>query len=169
MRAEVLKVPYTATWSDLQQLPYLNGCIAEGNRLSFGVTARASRIAPMETLQYEQYKIPPGTPVSQTTLSTHTNEEIFPDPWSFRPERWFGAEGTERRKYAMTFNKGGRSCIGINLAYAELFLMVAAVVRYDMQLFETDESDAKFQHDFHVAFPKLGSKGIQALVKGKIM
>ncbi|KAI9640465.1 hypothetical protein NHQ30_011211 [Ciborinia camelliae] len=168
LRAELATVPESASWSQLEQLPYLSGCIAEGNRLSFGVTARVCRIAPDETLQYKQYAIPPGTPMSQTTLVVHTDETIFPDPWAFQPERWIGPEGVERKKYQMAFNKGARNCIGINLAHAEMFLALAAVARFDMQLFETDLGDVQFTHDFHVAYPaRLDSKGVQAHVLGK--
>ncbi|KAH6681450.1 cytochrome P450 [Halenospora varia] len=169
VRAELQTIPYPAPWSELQKLPYLNGCIAEGNRLSFGVTARMRRVAPDETLEYKQYRIPPGTPISQSTLSVHTDEAIFPDPWSFRPERWVGKEGIELRKYQMAFNKGSRSCVGINLAHAEMFLAIAAVARYDMKLYQTDETDVKFQHDFQVAFPKRDSKGVRAVMNGEFM
>lgn len=167
LRAELRTVPETASWTELEQLPYLSAVIAEGNRLSFGVTARVCRIAPDEALQYKQHTIPPGTPVSMTTLCVHTDETIFPDPWAFNPDRWLGPLGTERRKYQMAFNKGGRSCVGINLAHAEMFLVVAAVARYEMDLFETDISDVEFRHDYHVAYPKLDSKGVRAVVRGK--
>ena len=167
LRSELRTVPETASWPELEQLPYLSAVIAEGNRLSFGVTARVCRIAPDEALQYKSHVIPAGTPVSMTTLCAHTDERIFPRPWIFDPDRWLGQEGTERRKYQMAFNKGGRSCIGINLAHAELFLAIAAVARYDMELFDTDLSDVEFKHDYHVAYPKLNSKGVRAMVHGK--
>ena len=167
LRADLSTVPETASWTQLEQLPYLSGVIAEGNRLSFGVTARVCRIAPDETLNYKGHLLPPGTPVSTTTLAVHTDENIFPDPWAFKPERWMGQEGAERRKYQMAFNKGDRNCIGINLAHAEMFLAIAAMARYDMELFETDLADVQFKHDFHVAYPKLESKGVRAIVRGK--
>ena len=167
VRAELQTVPSSASWTELEQLPYLSAVIAEANRLSFGVTARVCRIAPDEDLRYKEYIIPAGTPVSMTTLSVHTDETIFPDPWSFKPERWLGQKGAERRKYQMAFSKGGRNCVGINLAHAETFLALAAVASYDMDLFQTDISDVEFRHDYHVAYPKLGSKGVRALVRGK--
>lgn len=168
LRTEIRAIHENASWRELEQLPYLSACIAEGNRLSFGVTARACRIAPDETLKYKDHNIPPGTPLSMTSLCVHTDEHIFPDPWSFNPDRWLGPEGVARRKYQMAFNKGGRNCIGINLAHAELFLVIAAVARYELELFETDESDVEFQHDYQIAYPKLNTKGVRALVKRKV-
>lgn len=47
-------------------------------------------------------------------------------------------------------------------------MVIAAVARYDLELFETDLSDVEFQHDYHVAYPELDSKGIKAVVKRKI-
>ena len=66
----------------------------------------------------------------------------------------------------MAFSKGARICIGTNLAHAEMFLALAAVVRYDMELFETDLADVKFRHDYYVAYPRLGSEGVRARIKG---
>lgn len=167
LRDEIRTVQGAASWTELEQLPYFNAVIAEANRLSFGVTARLCRVAPDETLIYKGYTIPPGTPVSMTTLCAHTDENIFPDPWTFNPDRWLGPDGAKKRKYQMAFNKGSRICIGINLAHAELFLAIAAMARYDMKLFQTDIADIQFQHDYHVAYPKLDSKGIRAMVYGK--
>ena len=167
VRAELQTVPLNALWVELEKLPYLTGTILESLRINMGVTGRLARIAPDEPLHYKGYTIPPGTPVSSTTLCIHTDESAFPDPWTFRPERWLGKEGMERRKYLMSFNKGARQCIGINLAYAEMYLAIAAAVHFDMQLFETDESDVRFKHDFHAALPKLGSKGVRAMVLTK--
>ena len=167
LRAEIRTLPATASWVELEQLPFFNAVIAEANRLSFGVTARLCRIAPDESLTYNGYVIPAGTPVSMTTLCAHTDERIFPDPWTFNPDRWLGPDGARNRKYQMAFNKGSRLCIGINLAHAELFLAIAAMVHYDMKLFQTDICDVEFQHDYHIGFPKLDSKGVIAMVHGK--
>ena len=103
-----------------------------------------------------------------TSLCVHTDENVFPDPWTFNPDRWLGPEGVERRRYQVAFSKGGRKCIGINLAHAELYLIMAVVARYDMELFETDISDVEFRHDCQVAHPKLDSKGVRAMVRGRI-
>ena len=129
-----------------------------------GVPGRLTRIEPDESLHYKGYTIPLGTPASSTTLCTRSDESAFPDLWTSKPERLLGKEGMEPRKYLMSFNKGAWQCIGINLADAEMYLALAAAVNFDMQLFETDESDVRFKHDFHAAFTKLDSKGLRAMV-----
>ena len=174
LRDELSKVPESASWADLEQLPYLSAVLEEGNRLSFGVTARTARIAH-DPLTYSpspyvttpsssgnSYIIPPGTPISITTLSAHTAETVFPDPFVFDPERWLGNAGRERRKFQMAFGKGSRKCLGLELARAELYLVTAALVKsFHMKLWDTVESDVTFLHDYQVAMPVLDSKGVR--------
>ena len=40
------------------------------------------------------------------------NEEIFPEPFKFIPERWLGDKGKELQRYQVTFGKGRRGCLG---------------------------------------------------------
>jgi len=178
LRAELATGSTPMSWTKLEQLPYLSAVIEEGNRLAFGVTARTARIAH-EPLKYTPSSyvttpsksktflvIPAGTPISTTTLSAHTAETVFPNPFVFDPERWLGDAGRERRKFQMSFGKGSRRCLGIELARAELYLVTAALVSsFDMRLWETDESDVGFVHDYQVAFPKMDSKGVRVIAK----
>jgi cytochrome P450 len=167
LREELEQAGHPTSLKVLENLTYLSAIIHEANRLSFGLTGRNTRVAPDEVLRYKQYVLPPGTPVSMTTLCVHTDEEIFPDPWTFNPDRFLGREGMERRKYMISMGRGPYKCIGINLANAEMCMVLAAVARYDMELFETDEDDVRFQYDYHVSSPKLDSEGVRAVVIAK--
>ncbi|KAF4306103.1 hypothetical protein GTA08_BOTSDO14155 [Botryosphaeria dothidea] len=55
------------------------------------------------------------------------DESIWgPNAESFIPERWLGGDKMkELDKHLLTFSKGARACIGINLAHAEVFYMLA--------------------------------------------
>lgn len=102
LRRELAKAPRQPTTDELSlktlmSLPYVISIIEEANRLSFGVTKRLVRYSPTETLTFTakygphkdtKYILPPGTRMSTVTFCTHTNEELFPDPWTFDPERW---------------------------------------------------------------------------------
>jgi hypothetical protein len=47
-----------------------------------------------------------------------------------------------------------------------LYLVFAFMFRFfDFALYDTDETDVKFVHDFFLPFPKLDSKGIRVFVK----
>jgi cytochrome P450 len=176
LRVELSTVSQPVSWTQLEQLPYLTAVIEEAHRLSFGVTARTARIAH-ETITYvptsyaisapnpgKSYKIPPGTPMSITTLSAHTSPSVFPSPFVFNPDRWLGDAGRKLQKFQMAFNKGSRKCLGIELARAELYLVTAALVQgFDMKLWETDASDVAFVHDYHVSIPKLDFKGVEVV------
>ncbi|KFX99303.1 hypothetical protein V490_01849 [Pseudogymnoascus sp. VKM F-3557] len=177
----VLKGPSSpVTLATIEQLPYLTGCVQECIRLSYGVCTRLQRIAPDETLTFNDGKkdwyIPPGTPVGMTSVLMHHDESVFPDSRTFLPERWIG--NPQLSKYLISFSKGTRQCIGINLAYAELYIALARIfraygsegVRFEddvgrLELFETTMSDLELTKDVFIPVAGNGSKGIRVLVK----
>jgi hypothetical protein len=141
---------------------------------NFRVSLPYPRVSPDQTMQYADpsnhttYAIPPGTPVSTSTLLAHTHETVFPRPWTFDPDGWLGAAGQQRRKYMLAFSKGPRQCIGMHLADAELLVAIKAAVGWDMQLYETIEDEVQFLHDYHVATPRLDLRGVRARVVRKV-
>jgi cytochrome P450 len=170
LREELRPLGPAPRMQELNELPYLNAVFLEGTRLMFGLARRIFRIAPEDAIVYKDYVIPPGTNVATSTLCVHSDEEVFPEPFVFKPERWLGADAKElRNKYHMTFgSKSPRSCLGIHLAEAEMKFAIAAVVRFDMELFQTGLGDVEYRHDYQMAHGELGSKGVRAMVKGKL-
>ncbi|KAI0516853.1 cytochrome P450 family protein [Xylaria bambusicola] len=168
LREELTSHP-SETLAELDKLPYLNAVIQEAHRLSFGLTGRNARVCPDESLHYideatgRRYTFPPGTSLSISTLLVHANEDIFPEPFTFDPERWLGA-GAGLRKYQMAFSKGPRACIGMHLANAEMAVAMAAMARWNMRLLDTGYEDVAFLHDYHIATPKLDSKGVRVSI-----
>ena len=86
----------TAPPIKLESLPYLTGCIHEGLRFGFGVSNRSARAAPDRVLQFNDWQIPPGTPVSMTSVLMHLDERVWPEPEKFDPERWIKPEDFRR-------------------------------------------------------------------------
>lgn len=111
LREELRGVEQPYDWRRLERLPYLNGVIHEATRLAHGLTTRDPRLAPDTELYYGEWTIPRNTPVSMTTYHILMNEEVFPDPKLFVPERWVGRPDLER--YFVPFGKGSRQCLGI--------------------------------------------------------
>ena len=56
----------------------------------------------------------------------------------------------------------------MNLANAEMVMLLSAMAKYDVELFETDERDVTFLHDYHVGHPRLDSKGVRAVPKAAV-
>ena len=44
-----------------------------------------------------EYAVEAGAPISMSILLIHHREDIYPDPFSFRPERWEGVESNTCR------------------------------------------------------------------------
>ncbi|KAI9372838.1 cytochrome P450 [Aspergillus egyptiacus] len=147
---EVMPNPYDCPpWRELEKLPYLNGVIHEALR-HFGLAMRQQRISPRDVMKYKDVAIPPGTPVSMLARFVNMDPTIFPDPHRFYPERWIEAaeQNSGLSRFLVTFGKGSRACVGMNLAYAELFTTLAAVVRrFDMELYETTTENIRYTRD----------------------
>ncbi|KAH7635578.1 benzoate 4-monooxygenase cytochrome p450 [Sordaria sp. MPI-SDFR-AT-0083] len=173
------------SWNTLEKLPYLGGVIYEGLRLSYGVASRSSRIPVGEDLVYRgkwapkgsntmtefQYVLPRGYAIGMSPLSIHHDEKIFPDSHSFVPERWVDDNNQHRKELdraLLSFSKGSRGCIGINLAYCELYVLLSLlIIRVfpHMKLYETSEVDVMHDHDFFNPFPVWSSKGVRAIIE----
>lgn len=156
-------------WQDLEQLPYLTAVIKEGLRICPGVTARLPRVQPDNAIKYKDWTIPPGTAVSMSAWEVHQDATIFPSPKTFNPDRWLqsGTERVEMERYLVSFSKGTRQCLGIELAKAEMYLTLAALFgAHDVkiELFETTARDVQVVGDiFNPDFPK-ESKGVRVVV-----
>ncbi|KEF50944.1 uncharacterized protein A1O9_13006 [Exophiala aquamarina CBS 119918] len=173
----------------LEQLPYLTAVIKEGLRLSSGISTRLQRIATEETLVYtakvpdangkteteKRYVLGPGIPLSMTGLLIHHSATYFENPMEFRPQRWI--DNLSLEKYLVPFSRGTRACVGINLAYAELYLTVAAVfsiygsraVRFPtdkgwLELFNTTYEDLEIIGDGVTPLYRPNSKGIRITI-----
>ena len=83
----------------------------------------------------EEY-IPEGYDVGVSLYAVHHNEALFPDSYTFKPERWIpgecgSPEALERARHAFNpFSLGARACAGRNMAYMELSDTLARTVWY---------------------------------------
>lgn len=98
----------------LDQLPLLDAIICEGLRCFPPIPMTLPRYVPAEGRSIDGYFLPGGTRVGCQAYSIHRiNDNVFPEPDLFNPDRWLGAEGdAERRRMLFAFANGGRGCIG---------------------------------------------------------
>ncbi|KAK7037589.1 hypothetical protein VNI00_011081 [Paramarasmius palmivorus] len=113
----------------LEKLPYLTAVIKESLRLSYGVVTPMPRVVPESGAIIAGHAVPAGTIVSIANSFVHMNPDIFPDPARFYPERWLEDKDHTLDRFLVSFGKGPRSCLGINLAWCELYLILGNVFR----------------------------------------
>ncbi|KAK7047476.1 hypothetical protein VNI00_006707 [Paramarasmius palmivorus] len=113
----------------LEKLPYLTAVIKESLRLSHGTVTPMSRVVSESGAVISGHPVPPGTIVSIASPFIDMNPDIFVDPTSFYPERWIEDKENTLNHYLVTFGKGPRSCLGINLAWSELYMILGNVFR----------------------------------------
>ncbi|GJC82728.1 N-acetyltryptophan 6-hydroxylase ivoC [Colletotrichum liriopes] len=173
--------------AELENLPYLRGVVKEALRLGFGTSSRLARVCPEETLVYHDkargrtLQLPTGTVVGMSTYKTQTDPRIYFDPFGFHPERWV-EDGERLERYLTVFCGGTRVCLGMALAQAELYLMLAKLFRRwggggivdgsgkgdgrpgdvgVLKIFETTVRDCEMAADYFIPIPYKDSKGIR--------
>lgn len=95
-------------YSDIKDLPYLNCVIRETLRLYSAVPTGMPRVAPKGGATLSGRFVPEGTTVAAQAYSLHRNEDVFPQPDRFIPERWEKPTKAMRDSF-MAFGGGSRS------------------------------------------------------------
>lgn len=146
----------TPTHEDIAELPYTNAVIAESMRLHPPVYL-LGREATTE-LELGGYRVKRGYTVLMSQWVNHRDPDYFPQPESFKPERW--EDGLARRlpKFAYyPFGGGQRICVGNSFALMEAAIILAAVgQRYRFTL------DADAEIAFKPQITLLPANGIPA-------
>ncbi|OCK72811.1 cytochrome P450, partial [Lepidopterella palustris CBS 459.81] len=70
--------------------------------------------------------------VSMSSWVLHQDETCFPNPTKFEPERWLDSDSDQLKrmeKAFVPFGKGTRGCVGMPLAYCELYVTLGTLFR----------------------------------------
>ncbi|XP_038078617.1 cytochrome P450 20A1-like [Patiria miniata] len=115
--------------SDLKSLPYLRQVLEESLRVSV-LAPYAARFQDNES-QLGGHVIPPGTPVIHALGVMLQDEELWPEPDKFDPERFSEKRFTPRHQAAFKpFGFAGkRVCPGQHFSYAEVTVFLAILCR----------------------------------------
>ncbi|KAI9901973.1 hypothetical protein N3K66_003790 [Trichothecium roseum] len=145
-----------ATFSDVEQIVhgptlnschYLRACIDEAMRLSPSVGGVLPREVLAGGITIDGHHVPEGTVVGVPHYTIHHNENYYPAPFHFVPERWIVGEKSSLDGRLTTedglrlaqsafcpFSIGPRGCIGKGLAYVEMMTALARLIyTYDMR------------------------------------
>jgi cytochrome P450 len=108
------------------------------------------------------YAVPPDTPVLRSSLLLHHREDLYPDPFAFRPERW---EDRKPGTYEwIPFGGGIRRCLGAALAMAEQRVVLEAMARR----LDLVAADPDPEHAVHRNVTMIPSRGARVVVRSRV-
>ncbi|KAM0539816.1 hypothetical protein ACHAO7_011808 [Fusarium culmorum] len=125
----------TATAVDQQT--YLLAVLSEGLRMYPPVPGALGRLIPKGGDFVEGHWFPENTVVSVPQLPAYHSAHNFKDPEKFVPERWMDDPryANDCRAVVQPFSMGPRDCIGKNLAYLEMRLLLTRLLwKFDAEL-----------------------------------
>jgi len=92
-----------------------------------GIIPAADARKLQEDMQVGPYLVPAGTVVAPNIFLTHRRADIYPDPLSFRPERFID---DKPEMYAwLPFGGGIRRCVGAEFALMEMRIAIPEILR----------------------------------------
>ncbi|KAG1701333.1 Cytochrome P450 315a1, mitochondrial [Nymphon striatum] len=121
----------TVTHEHIENIPYVKAVVKEALRM-YPVAPFLTRIMTKD-IQLAEYLIPKDTLVLMSIYTTCRNPEYFPEPNSFKPERWLRTENKNEifSTYAcLPFGLGSRSCIGRRVAEKQMYILLAKTVNH---------------------------------------
>jgi cytochrome P450 len=130
----------------LAKLTYLNACIEEGLRMYPPISAGLPRRVPQEGAIIAGKWIPGDVSVGVNHWATYQSTANFRNPGTFIPERFLGDPEYANDNFAalQPFSTGPRNCIGKNLAYHEIRLMMTMMLyHFDITLEEESKNWSK--------------------------
>ncbi|KAJ5046622.1 uncharacterized protein L3040_003860 [Drepanopeziza brunnea f. sp. 'multigermtubi'] len=158
LRAEVLTVwpniDRPPSFEAFETLPLLTATIKESLRVSPGVSSPLLRVVPTKGANISGVSIPGGTVVGMAAPFVHQSDAIFASPSTFDPCRWLATDTKNLDKNLVAFSRGPRSCFGVNLAWCELYIAFATMLRrFEMSLDGKTEEDLKWRDCFTPYYP----------------
>ena len=108
-----------------------------------------------------EWRLPAGTPVLVSILLLHHRPDVYPDPFSFRPERFLGVKpGTYTW---IPFGGGIRRCLGATLAMAEQRVVLRALARRT----DMTAADQAPEHARHRNVTMVPARGARVLLQAR--
>ncbi|KAJ5765369.1 hypothetical protein N7520_004928 [Penicillium odoratum] len=119
------------TFSGAASLAYLAAVIEESLRIYPPFVTSLARVVPTGGSTIEDHYIPEGTTVACHHYASYHSASNFAFPHDFLPERWLGQDARfdqDRRDVLQPFSLGPRNCLGKNLAYCEIRLILCKLL-----------------------------------------
>lgn len=139
------------TFESLTSISFLHACIDETLRIRPSSAFGLPREVPPGGRWISGQFVSEGVSVSVPTYSLLHDKNVFAEPEEYRPERWTDLPSDDpkmvaMKKYFLPFSTGPRACIGRNIAYFEMILVVATLAYY----FDFEFADPKTDGNYKV-------------------
>ncbi|KAI3473318.1 hypothetical protein Pfo_030609 [Paulownia fortunei] len=122
--------------NDLSNLPYLQATVKEILRLYPAIPMLLPRNA-MEDTEFMGYVVPKNTQIFVNAWAIHRDPAAWPDPLSFKPERFLDSDIDYKGQHfqMVPFGSGRRSCLGLTLGHRMVSLTLAGLLQtFDWRL-----------------------------------
>jgi cytochrome P450 len=106
---------------------YLDAVVKESLRIR-PVIPGVGRVVKREPFRLNGYEIPPGVEINPSIRMIHRRADLYPDPATFRPERFLGADAPDTYTW-VPFGGGTRRCLGASFAQMEMRIVLRRVLQ----------------------------------------
>lgn len=122
---DAFETPEDIRARDLAKLPYLQAVLQEGMRMWPSVVGHQERVNYQEDSIISGYHVPKGTEIASSIMYITHDVRNFHDPNEFKPERWIDPDCKDNLSASQPMSVGARQCIGQNLGWQEMRLVLA--------------------------------------------
>ena len=137
----------------------IEATIVEGMRSRPVIPIIGRRV--MEPWRLGEYAVPAESPVLMSILLVHHREDVYPEPFEFRPERFLGRKpGTYEW---IPFGGGIRRCLGAALAMAEQRVVLEAMARR----LDLEAEDPAPERAVHRNVTMIPSRGARVVIRSR--
>jgi cytochrome P450 family 135 len=123
---------------------YLDAVVKEALRIR-PVIPGVGRVVRERPFRLQGYEIPVGVEINPSIRTIHRRADLYPDPESFRPERFLGDDAPDTYTW-VPFGGGTRRCLGASFALTEMRVVMSRVLeRTDLAPVDPDRAAAQFR------------------------
>jgi cytochrome P450 len=140
---------------------YLDAVVKESLRVR-PVIPGVGRVVRGESFRLGDYVIPAGVEINPSIRMIHRRGDLYPDPASFRPERFLGPDPPDTYTW-VPFGGGTRRCLGASFALMEMRIVVRRVLERTV-LRPAEPSPAKVQFRAITLAPR---DGVRVVMDGR--